>query len=284
MIPVTVIIPTRCSLSGLANALDSLNRLLDKYVLQVLIGMHNCCVSTEFVSYALSRYTNLDLRFIPLNGDYHLSGVLNRLWAQASTQYIMRMDDDDICLPSRLRTTLSAIKQYPDAAIIGFPCYYHHYGYQPRISCLDRSAWSDPRLALLGGVPFAHPTILINSLKTTDKYDETLKYAQDYGLYVDNIKAKIAYVNTPVLIYNAPSRTVALDSKRVVQLACHDAVLWRLMKKIGIPLSISDARAIRQRFVTSEDISIYTTSKNVDTFSLLAQATYLLKRFCSSVE
>ena len=224
-------------------------------------------------------FDKLSIKYVRINTDYGLPGVLNTLWELADNQYLMRMDDDDLSLPSRLKITLNAINSAPDAAIYGFSYYYCKSLDFPKQIVLPEWLHDDPRRALIYGVPFAHPTIVINRSQIKTKYDNYFKYAQDYCLYVDNIETCFLYTKFPVLAYSAPQSIGYLSGKRIKQLTYHDLVLKRLFSRLGLTVTLSTARSIRQKFITDEDKIIYPCKPKLNYYQFFHDSIKLLNEF-----
>jgi len=276
---ISVLLPCQCNEALIYSALESLNWHNQNHKLQVLVGMHNCSLSNAFLAYTNLSFDKLSIKYVRVNTDDGLPCVLNTLWEHADNQYLMRMDDDDLSLPSRLKITLNAVNFAPDAAIYGFSYYYCKPLEFPNQIILPKRFHDDPRRALIYGVPFAHPTIVINRCKIRSKYDNYFKYAQDYCLYVDNIEAYFLYTKFPVLAYSAPKYIGYLSGKRIKQLTYHDLILKRLFSRLGLTVNLSFTRSIRQEFITDEDKIIYPCNPKFNSHEFFYNAIRLLNQF-----
>ena len=111
-----------------------------------------------------------------------LVGALNKAIELSSGHYLMRMDQDDLSNPDRLKRQYEFLQHHPEYSMVG-----------TRISIMGTQEIKhapltdeDIKAFLLFGSPFAHPSVMIRKSVLTEnqlKYDETFKHAEDYGLW-----------------------------------------------------------------------------------------------------
>ena len=114
---VSVIMPTFNRLDLLKKSLDSI--LNQSYTNYELIIIDDC--SSDGTKEFLEQKSKLDQRIIYIRNDKHQHYNYGlRLGCQkARGEYIARMDDDDISLPSRFEKQVSYLDKHPDIAVVG---------------------------------------------------------------------------------------------------------------------------------------------------------------------
>jgi glycosyltransferase involved in cell wall biosynthesis len=97
-----------------------------------------------------------------------LTATLNRLLAEARTQWLVRLDADDVACPERLALLTEAIQQYPDAGM--FYSDAANYGHARVVSKVrtTRGTPEELRAITLSGylLSICHVTVALNIAKT----------------------------------------------------------------------------------------------------------------------
>lgn len=121
------------------------------------------------------------IKIIQNDKNIGLTKSLNRALLVADGKYIARMDADDISLPERFQRQYDFMEKHPSVGVCG--CNVRTFGKKNVV-------WSYPathqQCLLFFKSPFAHPAVLIRKdvLQEYDlKYDEKLRYAQDFDLW-----------------------------------------------------------------------------------------------------
>lgn len=133
-----------------------------------------------------------------------LAVSLNFLIDQASTDYLMRIDQDDLCLPHRLRTLYEFLLKNPHIAVVGSNVY--HMGAtcaRDRLIQLPETP-SAIREALKDHNCIYHPaTMLRKSLvQTLGGYRPDFRNAEDYDLWLRLSRSFDLYnIQEPLLRY-----------------------------------------------------------------------------------
>jgi glycosyltransferase involved in cell wall biosynthesis len=131
--------------------------------------------------------TIIDPRIILITRENRgLIKTLNQAISLAKGDFIARMDADDISHPRRLELQLNFLLQHPDVGVIG-----------SYVECVDENGVllcirKPPRLnyflkgMCLFGVPFSHPSIMVNYKLIGEEYyyDEKYVHAEDFELWV----------------------------------------------------------------------------------------------------
>lgn len=130
----------------------------------------------------------------------------------ANGEYIARMDADDISLPKRFELQLEFIEKN-NLDICGTQ--YIKFGTLTGISNLPLKC-EDCYFALLLNSPFGHPSILIKTeIIKKYKYNENIKYAQDYDLWCRMALDNIRMGNLPLVLlkYRYCSNSITSSKK-----------------------------------------------------------------------
>lgn len=122
-----------------------------------------------------------------------------------TSEYIARMDSDDIAHPMRLEWQEKFLEEHTDIAVVGGRI----QEFNEEMECLGIRSFpltSDEIRAYIGKAsPFAHPAVMIRSslFKNGLKYNENYKTSQDIALWFDILIAgyKMANLDKVVLYF-----------------------------------------------------------------------------------
>ncbi|MCG8341550.1 MAG: glycosyltransferase [Chlorobiales bacterium] len=140
--------------------------------------------STDNSVSIVESYKDLRIKLHRSKSNSGIAKTLNRGIDLAQGKYIARMDCDDISHPDRLLRQVTFLEQYHDTGVLGS-------GIQKLKG--DRSGrkkhWPESdaaiKINLLFQNPVFHPTVILRkSILNNTKYPETMRYSQDYGLWV----------------------------------------------------------------------------------------------------
>jgi glycosyltransferase involved in cell wall biosynthesis len=136
--------------------------------------------STDGSYEAALKWADRDPRVSVTRGARRLgpSGSSNAAAALADTEFVARMDADDVMVPERLETQLAALTRFPDAVMIG-STFGMIDGKGQRIREARRTCIGD------GYLPIAHPSILYRrtALEAIGGYCTSSDYFEDRDLY-----------------------------------------------------------------------------------------------------
>lgn len=141
----------------------------------------------EKITGILDSYVASDSRFILIYCENQgLSHALNRGIEACDSEFIVRMDADDICMPNRLEIQLSYITGN-NLDIVGG----HYYVIDNCGKLIDArivpTSKEEITITLAKGVPFAHSSVMFKKSFIVNKnlyYTETGVVAEDYDLWV----------------------------------------------------------------------------------------------------
>lgn len=185
--------------------------------------------STDRSGEILEDYAKKDSRIKVFHQEnMGLTKSLNKAIKLAKGEYIARMDADDISMPERLEEQIQFLDQNPQVALLGTG--YYEIDTFGKVIKKKRPPTSDTELrrVLIKYNPFFHASVMIrkNALQELRLYDENLKYAQDYDLWLRiSSKFKIANLSDILMMRRYTKKMLSFFQERE-QIKC--AVIARL--------------------------------------------------------
>ncbi len=161
-----------------------------------------------------------------------ISYSLNQGIHKARGEFFARMDADDISLPDRIRQQVSFLSNNREIGIVGSAIYkIDSYGRVQNI-IFPPETDIEIRFSLLFMSPFAHPTVMIRKKILEDfklRYDEKLKFAQDYKLWSQILEnTEGANISIPLLKYRHHEQSISISKKR------HQRDIWNQIRKYNL--------------------------------------------------
>lgn len=171
---------------------------------------------------------------------------------RAETDYIARMDADDIAYPERLQKQIEWLDENKDISILGTPVNYFHD--VPGDGGLAQQPADDATIKATLFVSFTlmHPSIMIRRADLVEhrlNYNPEYRCSQDHALYLDCIRAGLKFANMrePLLYMRSHGGSIS-KAKHGAQQECSQRARWNFLKATGIA---SDC--------TKEEIDAYNT-------------------------
>lgn len=157
----------------------------------------------------IKRFAKRDNRIIVLKNKKNkgLAYSLNFAFRNSSGSLIARMDADDYAVLSRLETQVDHFSKNSNLSVLGSSAYYYHYSNGAKITKLVNMPLkhNDITSFMYKSSPFIHPTIMMTFefYKTVGGYNESLRRAQDYDLWLRARKfAVFENLPQPLLFYH----------------------------------------------------------------------------------
>lgn len=251
----SILLPVHNDEHTLRDCLDSI--LLQTFTdYSVCIVINNSSDSSLHIieSHPLLKQSHVDLLLAPESIN-NLPLALNFGIASLSgkSDYIIRMDADDLMHPLRLEYTNSFLRNSDYKSLI-------HCGNakflstrsillrHPLISDFERMSFY-LKTQLLVASPFVHPAIAFKN-SVLAPYNPLFTYAQDLMFFVDNIcNGFFSYDPRVYLYYRDP---LPRPLKRELQLNFHDKAIHSLHHQINSSCSFFDSHRLRLSLVTDE--------------------------------
>jgi len=254
----SILLPTNRSQAFVKDSISSClsNSFLD---FELLVGVQDWKI---WHSSSIRQQWILDdprIKIVDSTNTSNLPSNLNHLISQASCDYAVRHDDDDLMHPLRLKSLFDNIDIVDRAVVVG-QSYRVIDDFKQLISAVISPPPHDfeNRCRLLTGPCFAHPAVTLNLRRLNRVYDVSFDYAQDYKLYVDNFNSgDFLGVAGMATYYRAPKKGLSdfYVKKRVKQLELHEACMLELWTSLIGPENISASMVtmFRKTYITSED-------------------------------
>jgi len=145
-----------------------------------------------------------DPRLVIVNQDNRgLAISLNRGIRLAKGTYIARMDADDISEPTRLERQVEVLNRDPNVALVA--CWYKVIDEKGNVLAHRRLSTDGRELAtsLMHNNPICHGSVLMRkeAVEAVGLYDENLRYAQDYDLWLRMLRKGYSFFVIPEFLY-----------------------------------------------------------------------------------
>lgn len=110
-----------------------------------------------------------------------LAATLNRCLKYVDTEYVARMDGDDISLPHRFQKQIDFLDLYQEYAFVSSPMIY----FDENNIRIGKVIEEPSKYDFIRGTPFCHAPVMIRAfaLKAVDGYDSSIKRSEDYDLW-----------------------------------------------------------------------------------------------------
>lgn len=172
--------------------------------------------------------------------------TLNEGLALVDTEYVARMDADDVAHPERIARQVAFLDRNPDVAVLGTAV--KDIGAARGKYRLPLSH-GEIRARLLFDWAIAHPTVMLRPAVLRAhglRYDPAYRHAEDYALWVEvAARAKVANLPDRLLLYRHHERQVSAR-QRQEQHECMRRVWLRALALAGVEASAEEAALHRE--------------------------------------
>lgn len=182
-------------LMGIYNCADTLPEALDSLYNQTYqnFKLILCDDGSTDNTYAVAKkYADTYDNIILLKNEENikLAATLNRCLEYADTEYVARMDGDDISLPERFEKQINFLDEHPEYAVVSSPMIYFDetgdWGWGKAESTPDKNTFKK-------GTPHTHAPSMLRTvvMKEVDGYTDTKRTVrvEDYYLWYKIYKA-----------------------------------------------------------------------------------------------
>ena len=179
------------------NGLPFLREAIDSVLSQTFTDFEFVIVddaSTDRSVETIESYSDNRIRLLKNPSNSGQNASLNRGLAEARGEFVVRLDQDDVCLPERIETQVAFLVTNPEISAVGTWAY--------RIDERSRKTgiwkWNVPDfgrlvgLLLLGRCALLHPSVAYRRQAILDLggYNSEFGLASDYGLWIDLLLAR----------------------------------------------------------------------------------------------
>ena len=231
---ITVIMPTYNRCNMLKEALQSiLNQTFKDFE---LIVIDDC--SNDGTQEYLTEQAQKDSRIIYIRNkkNMHYNYGLRLGCKLAKGEYIARMDDDDVSMPTRFEKQVKFLDHNPDIAVVGSFIEIFGIDNPPLKNWVDSSTPEDLSIDIFYKCPLCHPSVMIRRSFLTQKkigYNKKALYAEDTMLWIDIILAGGKLANIPEVLLKYRVGHTRVSSEKDTNLVQNKTVfkarykLWR---------------------------------------------------------
>ncbi|PIE90482.1 MAG: glycosyl transferase family 2 [Acidobacteria bacterium] len=207
------------------NAEKTIRRAVQSILSQTMANLECIVVddgSTDNTGAELSRIHDERLKVIPID-HMGITGALNRGLREAQSQYIARMDADDVSYPKRLETQVAYLEEHSHVGVVS--CLVDHLGnrenqkgYGLYVAWLNRQrSWPEIESALLIESPLAHPSVMYRKavIEEIGGYRDG-PFPEDYDLWLRLAALGVKMEKVPQTLlewHDLPKRLSRTDSR-----------------------------------------------------------------------
>jgi len=187
--------------------------------------------STDNSLEIIKSYDDERIKIINNEENIGLTKSLNKAIKQARGVYIARQDADDISLSNRLELQFKFLEKHPEVALLGTGIYVID---ENGDEIEKRIMHPNPKRSLLKGNRFIHGSVMFRKsvIDELGAYNETLRYSQDYELWL-RLSKEYAVRNLTVPLYKLRMHKSSILSRKVEEQQMY-AVLARKLAMNGI--------------------------------------------------
>jgi glycosyltransferase involved in cell wall biosynthesis len=192
--------------------------------------------STDDSGEVVKKYQDDRIQFIQHKDNLGLIATLNEAIEMTDTKYLIRMDADDISLPSRFEKQVSLMEQSPEIIVCGT---WAEYFDDDKIISLHKTSQTHDLIHadLLFRVGLIHATAIfrIDYLKTKRiQYLPEFIHAEDYELWA-RLAESCKFANIPEILYKIRQHSDKVSQKfSKIQLQNTRKIQSQLLQKLNI--------------------------------------------------
>ena len=213
---VTVVLAAYNEEENISKAIESI--VNQTYQSWELIIVNDC--STDSTLKLIKQYNSHEkIKILCNSKNVGLAKSLNYAISVSNSDYIARMDADDICFPERLMTQMNFMRANPDIDVLGAGARYFD-GKTTRIVTMPETNESI-QAYIHKSSPFIHPSVIYKKsfIEKLNGYDENSLRAEDYDLWYRGLRDSIYHnLSEPLLDYNEAHKRIirsTLDCSKV---------------------------------------------------------------------
>jgi len=187
--------------------------------------------STDNSLEIITSYDDERIKIINNEENIGLTKSLNKAIKQARGVYIARQDADDISLSNRLELQFKFLEKHPEVALLGTGIYVID---ENGDEIEKRIMHPNPKRSLLKGNRFIHGSVMFRKsvIDELGAYNETLRYSQDYELWL-RLSKEYDVRNLTVPLYKLRMHKSSILSRKVEEQQMY-AVLARKLAMNGM--------------------------------------------------
>ena len=174
--------------------------------------------STDSSLSVINSYKDPRINLIVNDENIGLTKSLNKAISISRGKYIARMDSDDVSLPQRFSRQVDYMEEHSNVIVCG--TWFEKFGEENRIRKPVIPSTEYYRCQLLFSdtpITMCHPSTFIRKSMLDQyniRYDESIKKAQDYNMWVECSRyGEMAILNEVLLRYRTHKKQISLDKQ-----------------------------------------------------------------------
>lgn len=188
------------------NAEQYLARAIDSIIAQTFKDWELILIddgSRDDIMSVLSIYDDERIYYVKNPVNMGLIKTLNRGIDYCESEYIARMDADDIAHPDRLKHQVDFMDKHPQHLMCGTNAVVIDNNEQETGRIRNLTGNNFLQINLLFSPPFVHPSVIIRTeILQANRYDERYKHVEDYELWCRIARiGKVANIGKALLLY-----------------------------------------------------------------------------------
>jgi glycosyltransferase involved in cell wall biosynthesis len=207
--------------------------------------------STDGTASIIQSFDDARIVYLKKETNSGIADSLNLGIARAKGRFIARMDDDDVCMPTRFEAQLQVFEQHEDVilcatAIVGHKKTQHRF---------EESSHELFSMELLFKNPIVHPTVMIQTKALLKHlYNPAKVPSEDYDLWSRLIwEGRFYKIHTPLLLYRSHKKSET-TKRRKEQLVLNVAIAEAMYATLGFTAWLKPNNYIK--ILASHDYSI----------------------------
>jgi glycosyltransferase involved in cell wall biosynthesis len=204
--------------------------------------------STDSSKEIILSYNDSRIRYIENEQNIGIVNTLNKGVKLCNGEYIVRMDADDICNPTRFERQQAFMREHPEVGVCGSWITLIDEDNKVTGGNLSQIKSEFIKIHQLFSVPFNHPSVIAKSeLLKQNPYEHVIA-AEDYDLWC-RLEEQTEFANIPeFLLQYRWHQTNVSKEKTVIQQESKDRVILKQMKKLGLTPSEEEFRIHKLSF------------------------------------
>jgi len=238
-VPITVLLPVFNAGCHLEKTITSLLRqTFSSFDLLVINDG-----STDDSGLIIRSIRDKRIRLVENTKNLGVADTLNRGIELAEGRYIVRMDADDVCKPSRLEKQLNFMEAHPEVGVSG--TWIRSFGDQ--LPIIERRPANSEAIKayMLFDNPLFHPTVIMRKSFLDQyrlRYDATFNRTEDYDLWSRAVHFfPLGNISEPLLKFRCHGKSVTSTSVRSMRTQTIE-IQRRELANIGISASDDELR------------------------------------------
>ncbi len=213
-------------LISIHNGASTLDQCFESIQKQTFQDFEIVCIndgSTDTTATAIQKWQSIfqeRFHLIENTPGLGLTKSLNKGLDKASGTYTARIDADDWWHPEKLEQQLNFLETHGEYGLIG--CNYINLAHNQEFPVSLKVSDEEIKESIIKRNPFAHSCVVFKTylVKEVGKYDESVRYGQDYDLWL-RLSPKTKFYNLPeFLCYRSIEKGISIEKQRAQMWQC----------------------------------------------------------------